>query len=168
VSASAHWIPAYIGLGSNLDGPAGQISRAIEALARLPESRLAAVSPCYLNPPMGPQDQPNYMNAVAALLTRLGPAELLSRLQIIEREAGRRRDNGPRWGPRRIDLDILAYASRVVDRDELKIPHPGICERNFVLFPLLDLAPELEIPGCGVVRELAKRVDGSTLHKTNE
>lgn len=168
MSHQKHWIPAYIGLGSNLDGPAGQIKRAFNALAKLPESRLEAMSPCYRNPPMGPADQPDFVNAVAVLLTQLDPGDLLSGLQGIERGAGRSGPSGPRWGPRCIDLDILAYASRVIDREELQIPHPGICERNFVLFPLLDLAPELVIPGCGVVRELAKCVDGSTLHITKE
>lgn len=167
MSHQNHWIPAYIGLGSNLDGPVGQIKHAVDALAELPESRLGAMSPFYRNPPMGPEDQPDFVNAVAVILTHLGPDDLLSGIQGIERQAGRR-SSGPRWGPRCIDLDILAYAARVIDSAELKIPHPGICERNFVLFPLLDLAPELVIPGCGVVRELAKCVDASTLHKTNE
>jgi 2-amino-4-hydroxy-6-hydroxymethyldihydropteridine diphosphokinase len=167
MSRRAHWIPAYIGLGSNLDDPVNQLRNAVRALAELTQSRLLSVSSFYGNPPMGPPDQPDYVNAAAAVLTELEPTRLMAALQAIERAAGRERAESQRWGPRRIDLDILVYGSRLVDREDLQIPHPGICERNFVLFPLLELAPELVIPGRGIVRQLARRSDASALQLLN-
>lgn len=160
-----HWIPAYVGLGSNLDGPVEQLRGALRELARLPDSRLLAVSSFYRNPPMGPRDQPDYVNAVAGVLTALAPEALMDELQAIERAQGRNRVESRRWGPRRIDLDILIYGNRVVERSNLRIPHPGISDRNFVLFPLLELAPELVIPECGIVRELARCSDDTALRK---
>jgi len=159
------WCPACIGLGSNLDDPARQIGAALKELARVADTRVQCVSSLYRNPPLGPQDQPDYVNAVAAVLTRLAPYALLHALQEIEHRQGRVRDAQRRWGPRRIDLDILTYGSRVVVEDDLTIPHPGIPERNFVLFPLLEIAPDLQLPGLGSVRSLASRVDGSTLER---
>lgn len=148
------WLPAYIGLGSNLDGPENQVRKAAQEIGTLDRSRLVMTSPLYRSAPMGGRDQPDYVNAAAALITRLTPRQLLDALLLIERRMGRRRD-GERWGPRVIDLDLLMFAGRVVDEPGLTVPHPGICERNFVLYPLRDLAPDLRVPGRGSVRGLA-------------
>jgi 2-amino-4-hydroxy-6-hydroxymethyldihydropteridine diphosphokinase len=114
---------------------------------------------------MGPADQPDYVNAVAGLLTRLTPPDLLSELLGIERHMGRRRQSVSRWGPRVIDLDLLLYGDRIIDTRNLSVPHPGISERNFVLFPLLDIAPELAIPGQGKVSTMAGGLDSSALQR---
>jgi len=157
------WIPAYIGVGSNLNDPAAQVTRACEALAKLPDTRLMAVSPSYSNPPMGPQDQPDYVNAVAALLTRLAAHPLLAELQKLEGSLGRVRKAGDRWGPRVIDLDLLIHGLSRAATAELTLPHPGISERNFVLFPLCDIAPLLVVPGQGTVEKLAAAADRADL-----
>lgn len=149
---------AYIGIGSNLDDPERQVQNAIEALTRLPLSRLLRVSRLFRTPPWGRAEQPAFVNAVAALATRLPPRELLDALLAIERERGRHRD-GARWGPRVIDLDILLYGDLILDEDGLRIPHPHIGERAFVLLPLADLDAALRIPGQGRVQELLDRVD---------
>jgi 2-amino-4-hydroxy-6-hydroxymethyldihydropteridine diphosphokinase len=109
--------------------------------------------------------QADYVNTVAGMLTRLSPAALLRELLRIEREQGRDRSSGERWGPRRIDLDILVYGTRLIDRADLRIPHPSIFQRNFVLFPLLEIAPSLVIPGQGEVRILAEASDRAALEK---
>ena len=109
--ARAAWHPAYIGVGSNLDDPVSQVMAALDGLGELPDSRLIAVSGLYRNPPMGPQDQPEYVNAVAGILTRLGPEDLLAKLQALESQLGRVREAGDRWGPRVIDLDLLVYGT---------------------------------------------------------
>jgi len=162
------WYPAYIGVGSNLEGPAAQVRNACDALAELPESRLVATSALYANPPMGPQDQPDYINAVAALLTRLAPHALLDVLKEVERIQGRVRSPGDRWGARIIDLDLLIYGSVNLADPGLTIPHPGISERNFVLFPLLDIAPSLIVTGQGSVAAMTQLVDGATIQKIAE
>lgn len=159
------WFPSCIGIGSNLDDPVAQVAQAIDDLSCLRDTRLLAVSDLYRNPPMGPTDQPDYVNGVAVVLTRLDPRALLESLQDIEKRQGRDRDRDVRWGPRCIDLDILTYGLRQISEEGLTIPHPGISQRNFVLFPLLDVAPELDVPGIGKVRQLAIGVDGSTLSR---
>lgn len=156
---------AAVGIGSNLRDPARQVSAAIGELAGLPDTRVLAVSGLYRNPPMGPRDQPDYVNAVAMLRTALSPRALLRELQSIECRRGRDRAGGVRWGPRIIDLDILTYGDRVIDEAGLRVPHPGIPERNFVLFPLVEVAPELDIPGLGSVRTLASKLDASGLER---
>lgn len=168
MSDRPHWVPVFVGLGSNLANPVRQLGTALNALAVLPDSRLTAVSSMYRNPPMGPVDQPDYVNAVAALLTQSAPTALLAALQLVERDMGRMASGEIRWGPRIIDLDILTYGSEVIDLPELRIPHPGISDRNFVLFPLLELAPELLIPGCGTVRNLARHSDRAALQVVKE
>lgn len=157
----AGWVRAYVGLGSNLDDPAGQIRAGIRALDRLPLTRLAAVSALYANPPMGPQDQPDYINAVAGLDTALDPLLLLDALLAVEARQGRRR--GRRWGPRRLDLDLLLWGDERLQLPRLTVPHPGLHERPFVLYPLAELAPSLEVPGLGPVEALKARVDGRGL-----
>ena len=148
---------AYIGMGSNLEQPLDQLQRSLPELDELPRSSLQASSSFYLSSPMGPADQPDYVNCVAALRTGLSPLELLDQLQQIEQAHGRRR--GPRWGPRTLDLDLLLYGNQVMLNDRLSVPHPGIGERAFVLLPLAELAPELEIPGLGVVSDLLAACD---------
>lgn len=145
---------AYIGLGSNLDAPRAQVSRALRTLGDLPRTKCTAHSSLYTSPPMGPPDQPPYVNAVARLATTLSAPALLEELLGVERAHGRVRD-GTRWGPRTLDLDILLYGDLRLDTPTLRIPHPGIPERPFVLYPLAEIAsPELEIPGLGRLADL--------------
>jgi 2-amino-4-hydroxy-6-hydroxymethyldihydropteridine diphosphokinase len=151
------WIPAYVGLGSNLDGPRARVERAFAALAQLPDTQLVLRSPLYGSKPLGPVAQPDFVNAVAGLLTTLDVERFFRALRALEPGLGRVPPR-QRWGPRAIDLDLLVFGGERRDSGELTLPHPGIVERNFVLYPLLDIAPELEIPGCGRVRELAARV----------
>lgn len=147
-------VVAYIGVGSNLNDPRTQVRRALAALEDLPDTRCGACSSLYTSPPMGPPDQPPYVNAVACLVTRLAPLSLLAGLQGLEQAHGRVRD-GIRWGPRTLDLDILTYGDRHIDLPELQVPHPGIPQRAFVLYPLAEIAPQdLCIPGMGLVSEL--------------
>jgi 2-amino-4-hydroxy-6-hydroxymethyldihydropteridine diphosphokinase len=147
---------AYIGMGSNLDNPAGQIRAARQALAAAPGLRELACSSLYRSAPMGPADQPDYCNAAMAVATTLAPRELLATLQAIERAHGRAR-SGARWGPRTLDLDILLYAEERIADADLTIPHPGIAEREFVLLPLAEIAPpDLNIPGAGLLATLAR------------
>ena len=150
MSNSPHWYPAYVGLGSNLQMPTRQIDTALELLGEMPKSRLVLASSLYRSAPFGGIEQPDFVNAAAALLTQLTPAELLAELQDIEFRQGRERTE-TRWGPRVLDLDLLAHGSSVIDEPGITIPHPGIGERNFVLLPLREIAPELVIPGLGRV-----------------
>lgn len=157
-------VRAYIGIGSNLDDPVAQVQTALAALARLPESRLAAQSGLYGSAPMGPQDQPDYVNAVAALDTLLLAPELLERLRRIEAEQGRARD-GERWGPRTLDLDLLLYGEETIDRPGLRVPHPGLHERDFVIIPLAEIAGNLNVPGKGMLSTLIKHVENHSLRR---
>jgi 2-amino-4-hydroxy-6-hydroxymethyldihydropteridine diphosphokinase len=154
-------VPAYVGLGSNLDDPVRQLRVALAALGALPRTRLIASSALYRNPPMGPPDQPDFVNAVAGLLTTLPALELLHGLQSIEDAQGRRRD-GPRWGPRTLDLDLLIYGDAELRSEALTLPHPGLVERPFVLVPLLEVAPGLRLPGGGRIARLATDGGGLT------
>lgn len=153
---------AYIGLGSNLDHPARQLEIALTALAALPGTTLVARSRLYRNPPLGPPDQPDYVNAVAAIDTDLAPLALLDGLQSIESAQGRVRD-GSRWGPRTIDLDLIAYGAATIDLPGLKVPHPGLAARNFVLIPLHEIAPDVAIPGHPPLAALIAALDGGQL-----
>jgi len=148
------WHPAYVGLGSNLNGPARQIEAALDRLSQIPDTRLVASSHLYRSAPFGGIEQPDFVNAAAVILTQLSARELLVELKAIEHAAGRE-EGGQRWGPRVIDLDLLVYASQVIDDPDLKVPHPGIAERNFVLLPLRDLAPEISVPGLGRVTSIS-------------
>lgn len=148
-----HSETAYVGLGSNLARPVEQVTRAFDALSRLPDTHLAARSSLYTSPPMGPPDQPQYINAVARLETNLEPIALLGELRRIEAAHLRRRD-GVRWGPRTLDLDLLLYAEVSIATDELTIPHPGICARAFVVVPLLELDQTLHLPDGTKLRNL--------------
>jgi 2-amino-4-hydroxy-6-hydroxymethyldihydropteridine diphosphokinase len=138
---------AYIGLGSNLADPQHQILTAIDDIDAIENTSLVARSSLYRSPPMGPQDQPDYINAVVSIETTLTPHELLDALQQIEQKHGRIRKR--HWGERTLDLDILLYADRVIEDTRLSVPHPGIAERAFVVYPLAEIAPSLQIPGLG-------------------
>jgi 2-amino-4-hydroxy-6-hydroxymethyldihydropteridine diphosphokinase len=153
------WQPAYVALGSNQQDPRAQVGRAFGALAGLPETRLLLRSRLYVTPPFGPVRQDDFVNAVAGLLTRLAPHDVLHHLRAIEAAQGRVR--AERWGPRTLDLDLLVHGSSRIADDELKLPHPGIAERAFVLYPLADFAPHLVVPGLGRVADLVTRVDGA-------
>ncbi|MCH9693960.1 MAG: 2-amino-4-hydroxy-6-hydroxymethyldihydropteridine diphosphokinase [Gammaproteobacteria bacterium] len=149
-----HWFPAYIGLGSNLDGPAKQLEGSFSSLAEISQTRLLAVSSLYRSAPFGGVEQPDFVNAAAALLTRLSARDLLTALKRIEESRGREQ-GGVRWGPRVLDLDLLVYSDQQIDSVDLQVPHPGIVDRNFVLLPLMEIAPELHIPGLGRTASLA-------------
>jgi 2-amino-4-hydroxy-6-hydroxymethyldihydropteridine diphosphokinase len=157
------WRPAYVAIGSNLNGPRERVAEACEQLKGLTHTRLEAFSQLYLAQPMGPQDQPDFINAAAGLLTQQGPRELLEALLAIERRMGRIRTR--RWGPRVIDLDLIWMAGRTFEEARLTLPHPGVSTRNFVLYPLSDIAPSLDIPGQGRVLDLKLRAgaDGISL-----
>ena len=149
-----HWYPAYIGLGSNLNGPSRQLESTFELLDAIPATRLMEQSSLYRSAPFGGIEQPDFVNAVvAAVLTQLSASDLLAELQRIETERGRERGD-VRWGPRVLDLDLLVYSTQKIDEPELIVPHPGIGERNFVLLPLGEIAPDLNIPGLGRVANL--------------
>lgn len=137
---------AYVGLGSNLQEPQLQLQQALDALTRIPDSRLLQASSVYSSDPMGPQDQPGYLNAVAALETTLLPHALLDQLQAIETAQGRVR-GATRWGARTLDLDLLLYGKETINDERLVVPHPGMKARNFVLYPLHEIAPGLLLPG---------------------
>lgn len=139
-------VTCYIGLGSNLGDPAAQVRSALGQLAATEGVDVAAVSRLYASKPMGPQDQPDYVNAVACLHTTLTAHELLHVLFAVERAHGRVRDAALRWGPRTLDLDLLLYGEETIASAELQVPHPGICERSFVVLPLADLVPGLVFP----------------------
>lgn len=137
-------VTAYVGLGSNLSNPVQQVKLAIAELSILPQTRLLAQSSLYRTRPMGPQDQPNYINAVVGLATRLPAEILLSELQRLELSHGRERVL--HWGPRTLDLDMLLYGQQVIATEFLQVPHPGLLERSFVVQPLLEIAPDLVLP----------------------
>ncbi len=130
--------PAYVGLGSNLQQPLLQLRNALVAIAHLPASQLVQVSSVYRSAAVGPGEQPDYLNAVLRLDTSLRPAELLAALQAIEQAQGRVRT--VRWGARTLDLDILLYGDRTIATPSLAIPHPELQQRNFVLYPLAEIA----------------------------
>lgn len=134
----------YVGLGSNLGDPLKQLQRALEELGNLPLTRLTARSSWYRSAPMGPQDQPDYYNGVAQLSTALEPLPLLRALQQLEQQHQRLRER--HWGPRTLDLDILLYGTQFIDLPDLRVPHPGLYLRNFVLQPLAEIAPALQFP----------------------
>ncbi|MBU2156157.1 MAG: 2-amino-4-hydroxy-6-hydroxymethyldihydropteridine diphosphokinase [Gammaproteobacteria bacterium] len=143
----------YIGLGSNLAAPLEQLRSALAALAALPQTDLIAQSSFYSSDPLGPADQPRYVNAVAALDTELSPLALLDALQTIELEQGRTR-KAERWGPRTLDLDILLFGERQLDEPRLTVPHYHMHARAFVLYPLAEIAPTLNLPEGRPLREL--------------
>lgn len=156
------WRPAYVALGANLGDPAAKITEAFKRLAALPGCRLIARSGLWRSAPFGPVAQPEFVNAAAGLLTTLEPRALLEALQALERSLGRATPV-VRWGPRVIDLDLLLLGDERLEEPALTLPHPGLHERNFVLYPLAEFAPDLWIPGHGRVRRLAAEVGAAGL-----
>lgn len=157
----------FVGLGSNLDGPETQLRTAVRDLHGIAQTRVLRCSSLYRSAPMGPADQPDYVNAAVSLSTHLDPFALLAQLQEIENRHGRVRPSPPqdsstsikqqanlRWGPRTLDLDLLLYDDRVIATETLTIPHPGVHQRDFVLIPLQEIAPQQVIPGRGHVADL--------------
>ena len=161
---ATRWFPAYVALGSNLDDPPAQVERAFTALAGLRGSHLVARSSLYRSLPFGPVAQPDFINAVAGMLTTLDAAAMLAELKALEERLGRERPV-VRWGPRRIDLDLLVHGTTRIDEPQLQVPHPGLAERAFVLAPLAEVAPDLDVPGVGRVRTLATRIDTAGLSR---
>ena len=155
---AAFWRPAYVAIGSNLSDPQARVLEAFERLRALPATCSVLRSRLYKTRPMGPQDQPYFVNAAAGLLTQLTARELLDGLLGIEQAMGRNRQE--RWGPRVIDLDLIWLLGETIDEPGLTVPHPGVSSRNFVLYPLADIAPTLAIPGHGNVLELSRRAGG--------
>ncbi len=155
--------PAHVGIGSNQDDPVRQVRDAFGELAALPSTRLAARSSLYRSAPVGGPDQPDFVNAVARLETALAPAALLQRLLAIEQRHGRVR--GERNGPRTLDLDLLLYADEVLHARGLRIPHPRMHERAFVLLPLQEVTPGVIIPGRGPVATLLHGVAGQRVDR---
>lgn len=146
---------AYIALGSNLASPLEQVNAALKAIGEIPDSRIVAVSSFYRTPPLGPQDQPDYLNAAVALETALLPETLLDHTQRIERQQGRVR-KAERWGPRTLDLDIMLFGDTVIHTERLTVPHYDMKNRGFMLWPLFEIAPELVFPDDGLM--LAKYI----------
>jgi 2-amino-4-hydroxy-6-hydroxymethyldihydropteridine diphosphokinase len=144
---------AYVGLGANLGDREATLQRALELLAERSDVEVVAVSSFRETDPVGYLDQPQFVNAAAALETTLSARDLLGTLLAVERELGRTRE-GPRYGPRTIDLDLLVYGEERIDEPGLIVPHPRLHERMFVLEPLTEIAPELSIPGLGRVERL--------------
>lgn len=158
------WRPAYVAIGSNLSDPRRQVGLALEQLATVPDTHLVLRSTHWQSRPMGPQDQPDFVNAAAGLVTTLTPPELLRELQSIEKRMGRT-EPATRWGPRLIDLDLLMVGDRQTDEPGLRLPHPGLHQRNFVLYPLAEIAAELWVPGLGRVRTLRQQVSGEGIER---
>ena len=142
-----HPVTSYIGLGSNLAKPDQQLQEALRAIHELKDTHVTQCSSFYASKPMGPQDQPDYVNAVVEIGTKLSAEDLLSQLQAIEQTHGRQRKS-ERWGPRTLDLDIILYGNEQIQSNDLVVPHYGMKTREFVLYPLREIAPELVLP-CG-------------------
>jgi len=151
------WRPAYIGVGSNLDDPRVQVKKAIEKLRAVRDTRVIAVSPLYGSVPFGPVKQADFVNGVVGVLTQLDAPALHSEMRAIETALGRPAQH-EKWGPRVIDLDLLVFGRERRDDPALTIPHPGIPARNWVLYPLADIAPDLDVPGLGRVAGLKERI----------
>jgi 2-amino-4-hydroxy-6-hydroxymethyldihydropteridine diphosphokinase len=160
----ARWLPAYVGVGSNLADPEKQVRAALAALAGLADTKLVVSSSLYRTRPFGTVVQPAFVNAVAGLLTLRTPEDLLADLRALELRLGR----GPpreRWGPRVIDLDLLVVGRETRASESLTLPHPGIAERDFVLYPLADIAPDLDIPGLAPAAQLRARVNNRGIER---
>ncbi len=156
-------VRACVGIGANLGDPVAQMRAAIDALARLPSTRVCSVSSVYRSAPVGYLDQPDFFNAVVALDTRLSPQALLDALLAIEQHGGRTREF--RNAPRLIDLDLLLYADQVVDLPQLTVPHPRLSGRAFVLLPLAEIDPGCVVPGLGPLVELLPAVAGQAIER---
>lgn len=153
----------YIGLGSNLDDPVAQILRAMDEIDALTDVCLVARSSLFRSAPLGPQDQPDFINAVVAISTSKSPSSIVQDLQRLERQHLRKREM--RWGPRTLDLDILLFGASVIVSKQLQIPHPGLPERAFVLYPLHQVAGDIQIPKFGALTDLMEACDAGDLHE---
>lgn len=153
----------YIGLGSNMDHPQHQVTAALSELACLPDTALLQTSSLYQSAPLGPQEQPDFINAVASLETALTAEALLDALQQIEQNHARVRTT--HWGPRTLDLDILLYGDMSIKTQRLTVPHPEMIRRSFVLEPLLELAPLIDIPGVGLAIDLYRGLQAEPLQR---
>ncbi len=152
---------AFIGLGSNLADPTSQLARAMTELATLPDTTLVAQSAFYSSRPVGPQDQPDFVNGAAWLRTSLGALELLDHLQTIEHRHGRERTQ--HWGPRTLDLDLLVFGDATIDTERLTVPHPELPNRDFALQPLLDLKADLTLPDGQTIAHLRQQCPDNNL-----
>jgi 2-amino-4-hydroxy-6-hydroxymethyldihydropteridine diphosphokinase len=150
------WRAAYAAIGSNLNQPRERVLEALTHLSQLPQVHSLLASRLYRTHPMGPQDQPEFVNAAAGFVTHLSARELLDAMLDIERRMGRHR--AERWGPRIIDLDLIWMVGSPTEQPGLSLPHPGVSSRNFVLYPLAEIAPLLKIPGMGLVQDLKNAV----------
>ena len=157
-------IRVYVGLGSNLEDPVAQVLEAVEELEMIPDSILVQRSSLYRGKPMGPADQPDYVNAVVAMDTLLSAEDFMQALTRIEDLQGRERQ-GEKWGPRILDLDLLLYGNSSIDTPDLTVPHPGMHERDFVIVPLAEIAGNLKIPGRGLLSDLYKQCSKHSLKK---
>ena len=158
------FVDAYIGLGSNLSDPHTQVTQALKELDEMDQSKLIQASSLYRSKPMGPSDQPGFINAVAKIATQLTAQALLLALQNIEK-AHQRKRKSVRWGPRTLDLDIILFGDQQIDTKSLKIPHYGVAEREFVLIPLQELQADLIIPGKGALKDLIEQLPNYHLEK---
>jgi len=152
---------AFVGLGSNLGDREANLRRAVEELGALPGTAVVGVSRLLDTAPVGVRDQPRFLNGAVELDTSLEPRELLNGLMSVERALGRDRAGVPKGGPRTIDLDLLLYGDAEIDEPGLEVPHPRLAERRFVLEPLADLDPALEVPGRGAVETLLSKLDSA-------
>ena len=155
---------AYIAIGSNLASPLEQVNAALKALGDIPESHILIVSSFYRTPPLGPLDQPDYLNAAVALETSLAPEELLNHTQRIELQQGRVR-KAERWGPRTLDLDIMLFGNEVINTERLTVPHYDMKNRGFMLWPLFEIAPELVFPDGTILENLLRK---NKFHELNK
>ena len=156
-------ITAYIAVGSNLADPVSQAKQAIEALKSIPNSEFVQASSLYSSTPMGPQNQPDYINAVACLDTTLEAHALLDQLQAIEQAHDRVRKI--HWGPRTLDLDLLLYGDQQINTERLTVPHAFMTERGFVLWPLAEIAPDIELPDGRKLEQLLSLCPMGTLEQ---
>ncbi|WP_313081655.1 2-amino-4-hydroxy-6-hydroxymethyldihydropteridine diphosphokinase [Atlantibacter sp.] len=154
----------YLAIGSNLASPLEQVNAALAALADIPESQLVAVSDFYRTPPLGPQDQPDYLNAAVELETALAPEALLDHTQRIELQQGRER-KAHRWGPRTLDLDIMLFGEMQIETPRLTVPHYDMKNRAFMLLPLAQIAPDLRFPDGDKLSDLLANLDPSGISR---
>ena len=154
---------AFLGLGSNLDNPLDQLARAIKAIETIPATLLIHTSSFYKNRPVGPQDQPDFLNAVVSVETGLSPDKLLDYLQDIETRQGRKRNI--HWGARTLDLDILLFGNEIINSARLVIPHPEMHRRAFVVQPLYEIEPDLVIPGQGPLKDLIQHISTDEMQR---
>ena len=153
MSDGSLWVECYLGLGSNLDDPVQQLLSASEEIASLEGVEVVKRSPLYSSQPVGPQNQPDFVNAVLHIKTCLSPLDLLKQLQAVENQHARVRLQ--RWGARTLDLDLLLYGNQIISLPDLVVPHPEMANRAFVLYPLADIASnDLAIPGNSSLRHL--------------